>query len=262
MKNEIISYKNLKKAELHKYVISHAILKQIYESNKKFEICEILNTGCSIGTLGFDEINIPSLLKLLKSFEEQYGEIIDYEAAKEELMLYQNEGKLFILFDENMVPRAMNGCIYNYENESVDFAFTDSDIVPSNVYFYGLSTEKSHRGKGYCKILIDYVIEFAKENNFDLVYARTDLNNSNSEGLMKRSDMEICTYNDEVIAEWVQVTDEYGDPRLHMWVPLKDNLVTLPKENAIMATEIILDNDKVYRQLNNKPEDVKVYKKK
>lgn len=260
MKKELVTYKNLQKAEFFKEIISHTLLKQIYLSNPPFQICEVLNNGCSIGTLGFDEINIIPLMKLLQSFAEQYGEIIDYEAAKEELELYQNEGKLFILFDQDMIPRAMNGCIYNYDNATVDFVKGDGS-TPTNMYFYGLSTEKEYRGRGYGKILLDYSIEFAKENNFDLVYARTDLNFSNSEGILTKSGLEICTYNDEIIGEWVQVTDEYGDARLHMWKPLSDDIKLLPKDEAILATEIILENGKKYRQLNSKPEGVKVYKK-
>ena len=50
------------------------------------------------------------------SFAEHYGEDIDYDAAKEELKLYENCGKLFIYFDENMKPVSMNGCIYNMNN--------------------------------------------------------------------------------------------------------------------------------------------------
>lgn len=249
MNTNLITYN--KKVELVKEVISKNKLKEIYHSSPEFQICEVLNNGCFIGTLGFSETNIHILQKLLDSFAEQYGEIIDYNAAKEELELYQNEGKLFILFDQDMIPRAMNGCIYNYQNDTVDFVKTDcSEKEATNIYFYGLSTEKSYRGKGYCKVLVDYSIEFAKANNFDLVYARTDLNNSNSEHLMAKAGLEICKYDGDIIAEWVQVTDEYGDERLHMWMPLNENIVTMPKEDAIFAKETIDENNNTYRKLD------------
>ena len=206
----------------------------ILKDKSKLKIWEYLDNGCAIGTMGYSEENIPLLQKLLESFAEQYGEIIDYDAAKEELLLYEKQGKLFIYFDEYGNPVSMNGCLYNYENETVEFHSTE-DKTLTNLYFYGLSTIPEYRGKGACRTLIKYAILFAKYNNFDYVYARTDLVNSNSEWLMKKAGMEVCTFDDTIIAEWVPVTAEYGDYRLHMWLPLKDNLYLLPTDKAIYA---------------------------
>lgn len=208
---------------------------EIYESNDAIKIWEVLDNGCYIGTLGYTEENIEILLKLLKSFEEQYGEEIDYEAAKEELQLYQDYGKLFIYFDENMNPVSMNGCIYNYENETVDFISNNDQ--PTSLYFYGLSTVPEFRGKGACRSLINYAIDFAKYNGFDLVYARTDLVDSNSEWIMANAGMEVCKYDDKIIAEWVDVTEDTGDFRLHMWMPLQEGLDILPKGKVFYAND-------------------------
>lgn len=208
---------------------------EIYESNDAIKIWEVLDNGCYIGTLGYTEENIEILLKLLKSFEEQYGEEIDYEAAKEELQLYQDYGKLFIYFDENMNPVSMNGCIYNYENETVDFI--SNNAQPTSLYFYGLSTVPEFRGKGACRSLINYAIDFAKYNGFDLVYARTDLVDSNSEWIMANAGMEVCKYDDKIIAEWVDVTEDTGDFRLHMWMPLQEGLDILPKGKVFYAND-------------------------
>ncbi len=207
---------------------------EILKDNSQLKIWEKLSNGCSIGTMGYSKENIPILKKLLESFATQYGEIIDYQAAKEELLLYEKQGKLFIYFDENGNPVSMNGCLYNYENETVEFHSTE-DKTLTNLYFYGLSTIPEYRGQGACRTLIKYAILFAKYNNFDYVYARTDLINSNSEWLMAKSGMEICTIDNTIIAEWVPVTEEYGDYRLHMWLPLKDNLYLLPTDKAIYA---------------------------
>lgn len=208
---------------------------EIYENNDAIKIWEKLDNGCYIGTLGYTEENIEILLKLLKSFEEQYGEEIDYQAAKEELQLYQDCGKLFIYFDQNMQPVSMNGCIYNYENETVDFISNKGQ--PTSLYFYGLSTVPEFRGKGACRSLINYAIDFAKYNDFDLVYARTDLVDSNSEWIMANAGMEICKFDDKIIAEWVDVTDDKGDFRLHMWMPLQEGLNILPKGKVFFAND-------------------------
>ena len=206
----------------------------IKNDNSKLRIWEKLDNGCFIGTMGYSEENIPILLDLLQSFSEQYGEVIDYEAAKEELQLYQDKGKLFIYFNEDLKPISMNGVIYDEDNVSVDFIKKDGS-TPSNLYFYGLSTLKEYRGLGACHYLMDFVFKYAYYNNFDLVYARTDLVNSNSEGIMKDHGMDICMWDDKIIAEWVDVTDDKGDYRLHLWVPLKKGIGCFPKEKAVFA---------------------------
>lgn len=78
-------------------------------------------------------------------------------------------------------------------------------------------------------------MEYAYYNDFDLVYARTDLIGSNSEGIMKKHGMQVCEDEDGIIAEWVNVTDEVGDYRLHLWLPLKQGLYLEKKEEAIVA---------------------------
>lgn len=208
--------------------------KEMLKDNSAFKVWEKLDNGCYIGTMGYSENNAKILEKLLMSFAEQYGEIIDINAAKEELMLYQKEGILFIYLDQNLNAISMNGCIYDYDNATVDFKSVNNKNLKS-LYFYGLSTLKEHRGKGACRTLIDYSIKFAKENKFDYVYARTDLVNSNSEWLMQQNGMEICVVNDYIIAEKVVVTDEVSDYRLHMWLPLNDDVYLEAKEGAEYA---------------------------
>ena len=73
------------------------LYREILKDNSTFKIWKILDNGCSIGTLGYSEENAKILYDLLQSFAEQYGEIIDMDAAREELMLYQNRGKLYIM---------------------------------------------------------------------------------------------------------------------------------------------------------------------
>lgn len=221
----------------------------IKEDSSVIKIWEKLDNGCYIGTMNYSLENAKVLENLLQSFSEQYGEVIDLEAAKEELMLYNNRGKLFIYFNEDMKPISMNGVIFDEDNETVDFLKKDGS-KPSNLYFYGLSTLKEYRGQGACHKLIDFAIKFAYYNDFDLVYARTDLINSNSEWIMNQAGLDICTYNDLIIAEWVDVTDTKGDYRLHMWLPLKEDLYCFPKDKAIFA-------DKNNRKVKN---DCKVLK--
>ena len=207
---------------------------EILKDNSECKIWEKLDNGCYIGTLGYSEANISILQNLLMSFAEHYGEDIDYDAAKEELKLYEDCGKLFIYFDENMKPVSMNGCIYNMNNDTVDFISNNGKKLNS-LYFYGLSTLPEYRGKGACHVLVNYAIQFAKENGFDFVYARTDLTNSNSEGIMKKHGMQICEDEDGIIAEWVDVTENTGDYRLHLWLALKDDIYLEKKEDGIIA---------------------------
>lgn len=208
--------------------------KKIFENNSELEIWKKLDNGCYIGTLGYSENNIYILMALLKSFEEQYSETINYESAKSELELYAKQGKLFIYFNKNGIPISMNGCVYNYDNDTVEFT-KDDNSTPTSIYFYGLSTLKEYRGQGACKELIKFAIEYAKYNGFDLVYARTDLTNSNSEWIMANAGLEICTENNQIIAEWVDVSETIGDYRLHMWLPLKDGLHLKSKDKAQFA---------------------------
>lgn len=129
----------------------------------------------------------------------------------------------------------MNGCIYNYDNDTVNFINNKRKL--NSLYFYGLSTVHEYRGKGACKALINFAIEFAKYNNFDYIYARTDLLNSNSEWIMEKAGMEICKYQNKIITEWVNVTETKGDFRLHLWKPLKKDIKIMPKGNAYFADD-------------------------
>ena len=213
---------------------SKNLFKEIYKDKSEIKIWKKLENGCYIGTLGYSEKNIPLLMRLLKSFEEQYNEEIDYEATKEELMLYQTSGKLFVYFNQDGIPISMNGCIYNYDNATVDFKSVDGRPLNS-IYFYGLSTLKEFRGQGACRELIHFAISYAKSLGFDYVYARTDLVNSNSEWIMAKAGLEVCLENDLIIAEWVPVTKNVGDYRLHMWMPLSRGIYLESKGNAVFA---------------------------
>lgn len=217
--------------------------KLILLDNSEVKIWKKLDNGCYIGTLGYSENNINILLTLLDSFREQYGEEIDYQAAKEELLLYTKRGKLFIYFDEDLRPVSMNGITYNEDNETVQFNSINGNPVNS-LYFYGLSTIKEYRGRGACGELIKFAIDYAYYNDFDLVYARTDLINSKSEKLMKRAGLDICMEDDKIITEWVQVTDDKGDYRLHLWLPLKNGLYLTSKDDALYADSLTRKVDK------------------
>lgn len=225
---------------------------KIYCDNSEFKIWKKLENGCAIATMGYSHENVLVLMTLLQSFAEQYGEEITYESAKEELELYANNGKLFIYLDEFGKPVSMNGVTYNEDNISVDFKSTDNHLV-SSIYFYGLSTLHEYRGKGACRTLVNFAIDYAYFNNFDMVFARTDLVNSNSEWIMQQAGMEVCQNEEGIIAEWVPVCDNVGDYRLHMWLPLTDGLYLEPKEKAVMAdseTRQIIKTKKKIRKNN------------
>ena len=83
--------------------------------------------------------------------------------------------------------------------------------------------------------MVNFAIKYAYYNNFDYVYARTDLVNSNSEWIMHNAGLEVCENEDGIITEWVPVTDSVGDYRLHMWLPLKDDLYLEAKRGALIA---------------------------
>jgi RimJ/RimL family protein N-acetyltransferase len=229
----------------------------IFQDNSEIKIWKKLENNCYIGTLGYSENNINILMVLLQSFAEQYGEEIDYEAAREELMLYCMRGKLFIYFDEKMRPVSMNGVTYNEDNVSVEFDKGNGERINS-LYFYGLSTIPEYRGRGACGELIKFAIEYAFYNNFDLVYARTDLIGSKSERLMRRAGMDICMEDEKIITEWVQVTDDKGDYRLHLWLPLKEGISLYGKEEALYADAYTREVEK-NKKLGKRREYEKVY---
>jgi hypothetical protein len=131
----------------------------------------------------------------------------------------------------------MNGVTYNEDNRSVQFKKNNGDNINS-LYFYGLSTIPEYRGKGACGELIKFAIQYAYYNDFDLVYARTDLIGSKSEKIMRRAGLDICMEDEKIITEWVQVTDNKGDYRLHLWLPLKKGLYLSSKEDALFADGI------------------------
>lgn len=219
-----------------------------------FKIWEKLENGCFIATMNYSEENVPILMTLLQSFAEQYGEEITYESASDELKLYTERGKLFLYLDENMNPVSMNGVTYNEDNVSVDFKSLDDKPVTS-AYFYGLSTVHEYRGKGACRTLINFAINYACANDYDVVYARTDLVNSNSEWIMQRAGMQICEDPEGIITEWVDVADGVGDYRLHLWLPLKEGLYLERKPAALNADsktrKITASNAKVlYKKAN------------
>lgn len=241
----MISMKNEKKGEIYKDILLNT---------DEIKIWKQLDNGCFIGTMNYSEENVLILKELLTSFEEQYGEEISLEDAANELKLYNDEGKLFIYFDESMKPISMNGCIYNYHNSSFDF---ESDKELKNLYFYGLSTLPEYRGKGACSALVNFAMEFAKYNEFDLVYARTDLVGSKSEKILEKSGMEICKINNNTIVEWVDVTDIKGDYRKYLWLCLKDNIKIKPTNYSFLLPEGVLSSEiskcepKVYKKLKN-----------
>ena len=218
----------------------------------EIKIWKQLDNGCFIGTMNYSDDNVLVLKELLMSFEEQYGEEINLEDASDELKLYNDKGKLFIYFDENMKPISMNGCIYNHHNNSLDF---ESDEELKILYFYGLSTLKEHRGKGACSAFVKFAMDFAIYNGFDVVYARTDLIGSKSEKIMEANGMEVCKTDDKIIVEWVDVTDTKGDYRKYLWLALNDNVKIKPTNYSLLLPE----EDVLVHKVNNY--DSKVYKK-
>lgn len=218
--------------------------KQIYNDNSpEIKVWKTLPNGCKIATMGYSEENIPILMTLLQSFAEQYGEIQNYETAKAELKVYRDKGKLFVLINPEGKVVSMNGTTYNEQNASVDFVAKDGRNLNS-LYFYGLSTLKEERRKGYNETLIAFVNRYAYYAGFDLVYARTDLNGSNSEKIMENQGLHVCKYNGKIIAEKVQVTEEKSDERLHLvrFFPNKNrefDIISVPKDGAFLASDTI-----------------------
>lgn len=239
---------NMKKIE---EMYKKEMFRDVLLNTDEIKIWEQLDNGCFIGTMTYSKDNVLILKELLTSFEEQYGEEISLEDASDELKLYNDQGKLFIYFDKNMKPISMNGCIYNYHNSSFDF---ESDKELNSLYFYGLSTLKRHRGKGACSALVNFAMEFAKYNGFDLVYARTDLVGSKSEKILEASGMEVCKINNKTIVEWVDVTETKGDYRKYLWLGLKDNISIKPTNYSFLLPEGVLScevnkyGSKVYKK--------------
>ena len=207
---------------------------EILQDNSNFKVWKKLDNGCFIGTLGYSEENIYYLENLLKSFSKEYGEVINYDVAKEELELYSKCGKLFVYLDNKLKPVSMNGIIYNHQAKSIEFFKADDEDVKS-IYFYGLSTLEEYRGKGACSKLINFAIEYAYYNNFDVVYARCSLDNSKSEKIMLKNNMIPCCYDKNIICENVDVEGSITS-RYHLYLPLKKGIGIMPKDEYQFAT--------------------------
>ena len=54
---------------------------------------------------------------------------------------------------------------------------------------------------------------------------------------MHKHSMDVCENDEGIIAEWVDVTDTKGDYRLHLWLPLKDDLYIEAKEGSVIANK-------------------------
>ena len=78
---------------------------------------------------------------LLFKISRDLSENSEYEAAKDELKLYSDLGKLFIYLDENLNPVSMNGCIYDYENETIQFISNKKENLHS-LYLFNLLSIK------------------------------------------------------------------------------------------------------------------------
>lgn len=142
------------------------------------------------------------------------------------------------IWKRKIIKTLKNLLSFKTYEENVSVNFKSSDIcTPSNLYFYGLPTLKEYRGKSACSKLVSFAIEYTYYNNFDLVYARTDLTNSKSEGIMHKHGMDVCENDEGIIAEWVDVTDTKGDYRLHLWLPLKDDLYIEAKEGSVISNK-------------------------
>ena len=70
---------------------------KIHEDKQKFKIWQKLDNGCYIATMNYSKENAVILMKLLKSFEEQYGEEITLESAEEELKLYDSDEAVTVI---------------------------------------------------------------------------------------------------------------------------------------------------------------------
>ena len=74
---------------------------------------------------------------------------------------------------------------------------------------------------------------------------------------MAQAGMEVCKKDGYIIAEPVDVTETQRDNRLHMWLPLREGIGLMAKENALFAEDteerkiVTVDKPKVY-QLNRK----------
>ncbi len=207
---------------------------EIKDDHSEERTWAVLDKGYLIKTLSFSEKNVQILQELLQSFTEHYGEIIGEKEAREELALYHNKGKLFVYCLPDGKVISMNGCVYDEDNETVDFLSADDRPLHS-IYFYGLSTLPDHRGHGACRNLVKFAIEYARSLGYDYVYARTDLKGSMSESIMHKEGLNVCTIDDSIIVEPVQVTPELSDNRLHMWLPLKQDLYIMPKGDPLYA---------------------------
>lgn len=90
---------------------------------------------------------------------------------------------------KTQISEGMNYFILKYDNENIGYCGFKKD--KNKVFLSKLYIKKNFRGNGYSKILLNRVINFAKENDLGSIYLTVNKYNSNTISIYKHLRFEI-----------------------------------------------------------------------
>jgi len=127
--------------------------------------------------------DLPELIQLVGELMELQGDFIpDPEAHRRGLSLIleqPNRGRVFVLRNDD--------CIFGM----VNLLFTISTAMGGLVILLeDFVIHPNHRGQGYGTMLLDYVLDFAKQKKFKRITLLTDKIGSESQNFFKREGFE------------------------------------------------------------------------
>ena len=84
--------------------------------------------------------------------ETYISHFLDYAFAKTQILIIKNDDKILSML--TLIPAVM-------KNDSKSF---------SSYYIYSVATDENYRGKGYCKKLLSYAEDIAKQQNISALF--------------------------------------------------------------------------------------------
>lgn len=109
---------------------------------------------------------------------------IDVLTEKYVDLVYEIEKTLIGDCDKNTILNSLTSDVLKYfillKNDQV-IGFFECQIIPPEIELFDIAIIQSEQGNGYSKILMDYLINFARENNCETILL--EVNNINSKAI-------------------------------------------------------------------------------
>ena len=88
-------------------------------------------------------------------------------------VVFELEKKLIGVCDKSSIEKSLQSDTLNYyiliKNDKV-IGFFECMILPPDIELYDIAVDESEQGKGYAKIMIDYMIKIAKDSHIHTLF--------------------------------------------------------------------------------------------